>query len=355
MIPKKSDLPSPHKSSSGKPPLRYQAVESYILDFIRKNKLQPGDAIPTLASMKKVLKMNDISLRRGVQELISKNVLESQQGCGTFVTEGALPCILWVNSLELHSGLDSPRTYDLFRLVEKRCHERGFRLVPVTLQSSDFYEPVLTANGGDGVVAGYIFSSCSENHRLLRRAREWNIPHVDRTANRTSPSHCTHPDQAQAIQIGREWLIERGHSEISFILYGDAYEPPLITRAKLEYHRVPWGRFSAAEVEAKGYYLGRDLILNGRLFQTVYIADDILAKGVTRAILAHHPQPRSLEIVIQGTTHNAAPFGLPTHLMSYNLEDHADAIMEILDEQLKGNPNPKSRYIQYRLHSKQMP
>lgn len=303
--------------------------------------------------LKKALKMNEISLRRGIHELIIRNVLDAQQGRGTFVTEGALPRILWVSGHGAHSGLDSPSTYNLFRLVEERCQPRGLKLVTVALQSGDFFEPMLAAHGGDGVISGYIFSSCDDNHRLLRRAREEDIPHVDLTAYRSSPTHCCQVDKTRAIQMGREWFIARGRKEISVFLYGVHYDPPLVSRAKLEYHPIPWGRHFASEVEAKGYYYTRDLIKEGRLLPTIYISDDILAKGITRAILAHHPDPRSLEIMVQGTTRHSLPYGIPVHLISYELDDHADLVMEMFDEQLQGNANPPSRYIEYGLHPKE--
>ncbi len=350
---KQNHSSSTKNGDSPKPPLRYQTVESYILNYIRENNLKPGDPVPTLSQLKKALKMNEISLRRGIHELIIRNVLEAQQGRGTFLTEGALPRILWVSGHGAHAGLDSPHTYEMFRLVEERCHHRGMQLVPVAISASEYYEPALAAHGGDGVISGYVFSSCDNNHRLLRRAREEQIPHVDLTAYRTAPTHCCQVDKNNAIQKGREWFIARGRTEISVILYGMDYQPPLVSRAKIDYHSIPWARRFATEVEAKGYYYTRDLIREERLLQTVYISDNILAKGVTRAILAHHPDPRSLEIMVQGTTNHSLPYGLPVHLISYYLEDHANAAMEMFDEQFRGNPTPPTRFMEYELHPKE--
>lgn len=57
-----------------------------IVDFITKNKLKPRDKIPTEIELMEMLSVSRSTIREAVKLLVSRNILESRQGAGTFLS-----------------------------------------------------------------------------------------------------------------------------------------------------------------------------------------------------------------------------------------------------------------------------
>lgn len=66
--------------------LRYQHISDVILQAIVDKHLAPGQKLPSLVQMSAKYGMNIRTVRRGVQELASKGILEVRHGAGVFVT-----------------------------------------------------------------------------------------------------------------------------------------------------------------------------------------------------------------------------------------------------------------------------
>ena len=58
-----------------------------IIHFITQNNLKPQDKIPTEIELMKMLEVSRSTIREAVKLLISRNILESRQGAGTFVSK----------------------------------------------------------------------------------------------------------------------------------------------------------------------------------------------------------------------------------------------------------------------------
>jgi DNA-binding LacI/PurR family transcriptional regulator len=89
-----------------------------------------------------------------------------------------------------------------------------------------------------------------------------------------------------------------------------------------------------------GYLRTRELLRREILPAAIYIADDIVARGVTRAILEAHPEPEALDIIIQSTDVEKVPHGLPVTYLAYEIGEQAEAALRLLNAQFEGLPGP---------------
>lgn len=58
-----------------------------IIDYIKENKMQPGEQLPTEAEFTAELNVSRGTLRDAFKVLIARNILEARQGSGTFIAE----------------------------------------------------------------------------------------------------------------------------------------------------------------------------------------------------------------------------------------------------------------------------
>jgi len=340
-------VPKPKKARS----LRYRKVEAFVEDYIRKNKLKAGDMIPPLTELVEILGVNGLTVRRGIKELVERNILVAQQGRGTFVSEGAARRVLWVSTVDMATGETSGADKDLFQFVEKLCHQNDLLLVPIWLMADDPYEAILQSNGGKSAIAGFFFTNSPSQHRLLTHVRKTGMPYVNLTMGRPEKTRAAFPNRDLAIGLAVDWLRRRHHRNIRVFLVGKSYRPSEIEGVNIELSEFPWINIRRSYTESLAYDLTRGLIERGELRKAVYIADDIVAKGVTRAILAHHPDPSGLDIIVQGTEEEFTPLGLPVKYMVYQPQEYARIAMDMLIAQLNGARNPTNQFCGFSLVS----
>lgn len=76
--------------NSTAPGLRYRQVYQYVLDLIADEDLQPGDRLPTAASLAERTGVSLISVRRGLAELEQEGRIIRHQGLGTFIAQNRI-------------------------------------------------------------------------------------------------------------------------------------------------------------------------------------------------------------------------------------------------------------------------
>lgn len=64
----------------------YVSAKSSILQYIKENKLKPGDRLPSEAEFSELLGIGRLTLREAMKILKSEGIIHSVQGKGTFVT-----------------------------------------------------------------------------------------------------------------------------------------------------------------------------------------------------------------------------------------------------------------------------
>lgn len=71
--------------ATGKPLTDF--VTEALIEYIKINKLRPGDRLPSEYELAEILGVGRSTVREGVRALVSRNVLEIRRGAGTFVSE----------------------------------------------------------------------------------------------------------------------------------------------------------------------------------------------------------------------------------------------------------------------------
>jgi len=116
------------KDLKNSPLPKYYRIKEFLLNYIKKKKLKPGDGLPSenkLASMFKVTKM---TASHALNELVSQGILYRIQGKGTFVTsieEKTPPIYLY---LPLVSSLDPYFTGPLIGSFAHTLAEKDYSL-----------------------------------------------------------------------------------------------------------------------------------------------------------------------------------------------------------------------------------
>ena len=92
--------------------------------------------------------------------------------------------------------------------------------------------------------------------------------------------------------------------------------------------------------------MGRNLLADGRLGDGLLILDDIVARGVTRAILEESYHTRcDLETVVICGRQEVVPLGLPVTYVAYDTVALVRAAVRILFDQIDGRPGAPDSYI----------
>ncbi len=88
-------------------PLYYQIREN-LRELILSEKLAPGDAIPSERELSQVYKVNRLTVRQAITELVNEGLLYRQQGVGTFVAQPkitqAMPTLMGFTDRMLQAG-----------------------------------------------------------------------------------------------------------------------------------------------------------------------------------------------------------------------------------------------------------
>ena len=77
------------KRGPSQPPLYYQAAQE-IESLIHRNKLQPGDLIPSERELEQIYNISRITVRNAINLLVQKNVIEKVHGKGTYVKDRSI-------------------------------------------------------------------------------------------------------------------------------------------------------------------------------------------------------------------------------------------------------------------------
>jgi DNA-binding LacI/PurR family transcriptional regulator len=65
--------------------LSYDRVRANVLELIRKDKLQPGDRLPSERELSKVFGLNHLTVRKGLAALVNERIIDRRVGAGTFL------------------------------------------------------------------------------------------------------------------------------------------------------------------------------------------------------------------------------------------------------------------------------
>lgn len=333
----------------------YRKVESYIESLVHSGGLLPGEAIPSHAQLAKTLGVNNLTVKRAIRELVFKRVLISLQGRGTFVAEGGVKRLLWVTEIDLFGGDTSSYYGDLFKLAVQECEKHGLRLEPVWLPKDRPFDMAVNANGGEAAILGYLFSGCDEQHELLVHVKDSGRPYINLSANHWGKPRGVLPNFPQGYRMGLECIRKQGFERAMVFNISKTRDELLRTDASL-----PKVQFitqqpieSQAAFERNSYQATRYLYQAGELERALFIMDDIVARGVTRALSELEPEVRrEFLVVVQSSIQEVIPFGMPVTYVVFDIAEQARAAVKILLSQIEGRESELQHYCDYRVLSK---
>lgn len=109
-----------------------ETVQKYLLDYIRKKDLQPGDKLPSERELMQLLEVGRSSVREALQILLERGIIEKQPGKGAYLKntfnseveniKSLLPSIDITHSLDLlefRKGIETEIAY----LAAQRMNE----------------------------------------------------------------------------------------------------------------------------------------------------------------------------------------------------------------------------------------
>lgn len=359
-------------SSSGE--ALYRQVEHYIEQLIRRDGLEPGDSLPSLAELSAAFGVNSLTVRRAIQELSARDVVVCQQGRGTYVSQGAVRQVLWVSSVNIFKKEVSAYYTDLLGKVSEILQEQGIRVEPVWI-ANDRPEDVqrYLKRNSLKTYAGYVFCACKLNHQLFEHVSESNRPRVlisQTSENSRWALACDH-DQGDELALSK--LASLGCKHVATVTFGSGQAANLQTIAKrhpmkLTHLVCPPDQDRMADVERLGMEMTLDLLdgetskagagEHGASPQATpsqdtppidgwYFTDDVLARGATRAMLMRGLATHPPQIVVRCGNAQFFPHGLSVHYVAFDIQEQAQMAVQILLDQLEHRPGSTHFMSQY--------
>ena len=338
----------------------YRQIEDGIERMIRRRGLQAGDRIPSPNAFAKALPVNELTVRRAIRRLVRRNILVARQGRGTFVADGApINQVLWVCGADYCAGDVTPYLTDHLEACRDECANRGLAIEPTWLSSRhpDAVRALCTPETAR-LYRGLVFLRCEDRHPLFLYARQNHVPHVYVTASRnwegrpgTVSGHLN-----QAVQLGLEHLEARGHQEVTLLCvagYRQDVEDAVAARGvAVELFELP-ERSRMSQIESESYRFVRHLIAEDRVRRAVFMMDDIVARGATRAMLeAGAAGNGETDVVVRCGRQEMIPFGLPVTYVVNDTGEEARQAVRILVDQIEQRPGGAGHYVsRYRIES----
>lgn len=339
----------------------YRQVEHFIEQLIRTRGLEPGDPLPSLSELSKAFGVNGLTVRRAILELASRDVVVSQQGRGTFVSQGAVRRVLWVSSVNIFKKEVSAYYTDLLGKVSEILQNQGIRLEPVWI-ANDRPQDVhryLKSNSLK-TYAGYIFCACKTNHQLFGHVSELNRPRVliSQTAEKSRWALSCDHDQGDELALGI--LAQKGCKHVATITFGHGQAANLQTIAtrhpfQLTHTICPPDQDRLADVERLGMEQTLELLDRNAARSSAepaidgwYFTDDILARGATRAMLMRGLAVKPPAVVVRCGNEQTFSYGLPVDYVAFDVQEQAQMAVQILQDQLEHRPGPTHFISQFK-------
>lgn len=338
-------------SEMGRRPL-YAIVRDTIRS--RLARIEPGGRLPTGQQLAAEFGVDLITVKRALLELVNEGFIVRRRRCGTFATEkvASLKKILWVTGLELANARVSQYWFDCTRYADALLTADGYVVEHTWIPATSPEESIPYMK--DELLSAYlgiVFNGCWPTHPLLRKAIELKFPHAIMTTT-NNPAN-VRINWQQGVGLGISLLAKHGHKRIAFfgsIDKASDLPSPLPKRLDFEFFELPV-LIKLPDYEHESYRATARLIAGNKLPKGILIRDEVVAKGVTRAILeASDKVPAGLEVVVMCGRQEIAPYGMPVTYVTHDTEAGVREAVRIIDGQIKGNvPDVSAVTIPFRI------
>jgi len=282
-----------------------------------------GKKFPTVRDLMQRFGVSQWVVSQAMATLRDEGLIESHVGRGTFTTSSSeLKKILLVCGIHVENGEYSPYYAHHIQLAREHMISLGYSCEVAWLDSSaeNVVAPYCTEDSMDKY-AGFYFLGCSAKHKLVKHVAIGDRIHVGGTYD-IENNHINNEIWIRIMTMGLTQLAEAGQSKAMTMLEPGRciYLQKIADEVGIEISTCEIeAQPSLADIKANSYYRMLELIDSGKFIPGMFIMDDIMAQGATRAILERFgPADRSdLDVVVYSSIRDVVPLGLPiTYVLS---------------------------------------
>lgn len=266
----------------------YQQIQDLVLDRIHDGTWKPGELIESAPKLARKLGISYATVCRAIDVLVARGILTTRSGAGTYVSQTALQRrVLWINGLNLNRGDISPYFLHNFDAGMSIFRQHNIEVDSIWVGLGE--DPLSHSNLAQGEVlnrySGVVLHACHEKHPVRAVLSRYGIESLDLFHGIPNSSGL----QVQRICSGvlREWQSLLGPS-VLIIRENLPFENLQDTQRLI----IP-GLDGVAANEQWGYRATWLRLEQGNPPAAWLVMDDIVARGVTRAILAHRNKENS--------------------------------------------------------------
>ncbi len=322
----------------------FQQVAARLMQLIRDHQLQEGDRIPSPRVLAGELEVNELTVRRGMKVLIRQGMLYSRQGKGVFVTDkGSRPQVLVIYGPKMAEG-SNPYYSTLFDEVSRGLAARGMGVEAIW--GSDIALSLLSEGDGMGNYAGFVFVATG-HPEIFSQIQRRQLPYV--ILSSSFKQHWTvYSDYPAAYRLGLEELAKDGPGTVTIFTLTETLNTLDVRTQALKAALPPdCGldlRIENVEqgepLETMGYLKTLALAAKGELSTHIFVTDDQIARGVSRALLTLGWQNRQGKpnLVVIASRQQIIPLGLPVTYLCKDAVEEAIQATRILCGAIDRNP-----------------
>lgn len=315
-----------------------------ILRQDMRNLMSDG-ALPSVRALMKRFGVSQSIIAQAMLILKQEGLIETQGGRRTIVTEKArLRPVLWVCGVDIFHGEISPAYSRTLQYSKALCAQHGLSLDAAWISNIRPEDAVPYCR--PGVLdhhAGFLFCGCGRNHPLLRYVSRSDVPFVAMTHYGSRSAYRVVMDLPHMLETGLAYLKSKGHHRVTLMTGNSPWQQSIAQEVaaavgvEVQLWLNPEYRWTV-ECQREGYRRLREEIASNGLPSALFITDDIVARGATRAILeaCSREEIARMDLVVASARQCMAPLGLSAAYLMLDIEEVVRRAVDLLLKQQTG-------------------
>lgn len=330
----------------------YQQIQDVIQQKINDGYWKPGELIESAPKLAKLLGTSYATVCRSIEVMVASGKLTTRLGAGTYVSKTVLQkSVLWIIGISPEGGDIGQYYLDCFDTGRMLLENNNIDvdLFFIGIGDDPMRHPKIAQIETLRKYSGIVLHACHREHPVRKALSRSGILFAD--LSHGTPK-VTLP---QVTKICTNLLLDwRKQKRKVVMIKRYDYQFP-----DLEYcdHLLLPDSEGLSESEQNGFKLAWDRLQAGLIPDAWLVTDDVVARGVTRAILSHSLQNNNAgalpKVVVSCHLKTALWHGMP---VDYIIHDHAHVVEagiipfidKILGRALQGlPPRTEARYVRY--------
>ena len=339
----------------------YLQIEEQLIFFFRENNFAYGDKLPTEHQLMERFSVSRTTIRKALEVLKNKKLIDRSQGSGTFYTghNGKKTYATGTKTLGLVNYFFMDYIYtEILRGIEEEAQEAGYSLVIANSYRKDEkqYEAIkrLIDQGVEGLILEPTQTLQIQNdHPILSLLDSTDIPVVTTHWGISSKSVSTVTlDDVYAGKIAAQYLLKMGHTRIGYVYKKDiqpGYDRHTgfseeLARAGyplIDDYCFPYTNADEAENGLQGYLLTRKMFENNETPPTAifYFNDNLAIQGYKALAELNIQVPEEISILGFDDHSNAAIVTPPLTTFAHPKYDLGRWVAKILIDEIENDSN----------------